>query len=291
MRDYGKVFSRIWESADFRSLTEDGRTLVMYLLTCPHGTIAGVFRVPDGYACEDLQWTSERVAEGFRNIHGKGFATRCEDSKWVWVTKFLEWNPPENPNQRKAAAKVIQSVPDQCTWKPEFMLVCGPSLGLEAPHIDIPPENPSGTLQEPLLNQYQEQKQEQEQERESAAAHRPPRPKREDITLKAYLDACRLEGKKPLPADHPVRDYCRDAGILEEMLQVAWCVFREDYTTGTNKAKRYKDWPGHFANAVRGCWAKLWYTDAGEVKWTSRGLQEKQVLDTRMKAKEGANAA
>ena len=284
MRDYGKVFSRIWESTDFRSLSEDGRALALYLLTCQHGTIAGVFRVPDGYACEDLQWSAERVAEGFANLKAKGFATRCEDSKWVWVTKFLEWNPPENPNQRKAAAKVALSVPESCSWKLDFIRVSGASLGIEAPVK----ANPSLTVVKPFPNQ--EQKQEQEQERESAAAQRTPRPRREDITLKAYLEACRLEGKKPLPVDHPIREYCRDAGIHDEMLQVAWCVFRDDYTSGTNKAKRYKDWPGHFANAVRGCWAKLWFTDAGEVKWTSRGLQEKQVLEARQQAKEGSHA-
>jgi hypothetical protein len=285
MRDYGKVYSRIWESADFRALSEDGRALALYLLTCQHGTIAGVFRVPDGYACEDLQWTSERVSEGFANLHAKGFATRCEASKWVWVRKFLEWNPPENPNQRKAAAKVALSVPDSCTWRLDFIQVSGSSLGIEPPAKP----NPSLTVVKPFPNQEQEQ--EQKQEGESAAAQRTPRPKREDITLKAYLEACRLDGKKPLPVDHPIRDYCRDAGIADEMLQVAWCVFRDDYTSGTNKAKRYKDWPGHFGNAVRGCWAKLWFTDAGEVKWTSRGLQEKQVLEARQQAKEATHAS
>lgn len=123
---------------------------------------------------------------------------------------------------------------------------------------------------------------------EGATSPRTPRPKKEETTLATYLATCRDAGKKPLPADHPVRSYCRDAGISDEMLQVAWCVFRDDYTTGTSKGKRYKDWPGHFANAVRGCWAKLWYTDAtaGCVAWTSRGLQEKAVLDARARAKE-----
>lgn len=123
-----------------------------------------------------------------------------------------------------------------------------------------------------------------------AGKPRPSRPKRDEVTLAAYLETCKAEGRKPLPADHAIRVYCRDAGISEEMLQVAWCVFRDDYTTGTNKAKRYKDWPGHFANAVRGCWAKLWFTEGGEVKWTSRGLQEKQVLETRQRAKEVGHA-
>lgn len=108
-------------------------------------------------------------------------------------------------------------------------------------------------------------------------------------TLKTYLEECKEAGRKPLPADHPVRDYCRDAGISDDMLAVAWCVFRDDYTTGTAKDKKYKDWPGHFANAVRGCWAKLWYTDGPTVAWTSRGQQEKAVLDARAKAREGAH--
>jgi hypothetical protein len=165
MRDYGKVFSRIWESADFRSLSEDGRTLVMYLLTCQHGTIAGVFRVPDGYACEDLQWAVERVSAAFAELLRKGFANRCETTKWVWVAKFLEWNPPENPNQRKAGAKIARSVPDDCAWKLDFMRVCGPSLGIEP----MPEVNPSQTLREGLPNQEQKQYQEQKQEQKNSA--------------------------------------------------------------------------------------------------------------------------
>jgi hypothetical protein len=174
MREYGKVFVQIWESEDFRSLSEDGRTLVLYLLTCKHTTIAGAFRLPDGYACEDLQWSSERVREGFANVSAKGFATRCEASKWVWVTKFLEWNPPENPNQRKAAAKVAAGIPSQCAWKQAFMRVCGESLGLEVPP-NLPPEPPqTGTLSKPFLNQKQEQEQNQDQEQEQQQEILPP---------------------------------------------------------------------------------------------------------------------
>ena len=111
-------------------------------------------------------------------------------------------------------------------------------------------------------------------------------------TLKTYLAECKEAGRKPLPADHPVRVYCRDAGISDDMLAVAWCVFRDDYTqTATMKNKKYVDWPDHFANAVRGCWAKLWWTDGTTVAWTSRGQQEKAVLDARAKARETVHDA
>lgn len=120
MREYGKVHSSFWSSASIRALSEDGRALAIYLLTCPHSTIAGVFGLPDGYACEDLQWSQERVRGGFDELFNNGFANRCETTKWVWIRKHFEWNPPENPNQRKAAAKVARQVPDEFCWIAEY---------------------------------------------------------------------------------------------------------------------------------------------------------------------------
>jgi hypothetical protein len=148
MRDYGKVHTSFWSSSNIRELSEDGRALALYLLTCPHGTIAGVFRLPDGYACEDMQWTPERVSKGFAELLSNGFANRCGTTKWAWVTKHLEWNPPENPNQRKAIAKVAGSVPDECSWKREFMRVSGLSDVPASEPKEEPLRNPSATVSE-----------------------------------------------------------------------------------------------------------------------------------------------
>lgn len=145
MRDYGKVHTSFWTSETIRSMSEDARTLAMYLLTCPHNTIVGVFRLPDGYVCDDMQWTVDRVLKAFRETDLKGFANRCETTKWVWINKHIEWNPPENPNQRKSAAKIALSVPDQCAWKQAFMLDCVESIGIVIEQLP----NPSATLSQP----------------------------------------------------------------------------------------------------------------------------------------------
>ena len=184
MRDYGKVHSSFWTSSTIRGMSEDGRTLALYLLTCPHNTIAGVFRLPDGYACEDLQWTSERVAKGFMELLAKGFANRCETTKWVWIYKHLEWNPPENPNQRKAVNKMAMQVPDDCEWKQAFRSNVAPV-----------PCNPSETLSEPFLNQEQEQEQEQELEPLSAS---PPPAKKKRACLVPFTE---------LPGDYRAEAY------------------------------------------------------------------------------------
>lgn len=112
MREYGKVYARFWQSEDMRSRSEDGRTLALYLLTCEHSSMLGAFRLPLAYACEDLQWPSERVREGFRNLSETVFCTYDDRSQWVVIHRFLQWNQWENPNVAKAAARFFDSMPN-----------------------------------------------------------------------------------------------------------------------------------------------------------------------------------
>jgi len=294
MRDYGKVYATFWSSETTSTLSTDGKLLALYLMTCGHSTIAGVFRLPDGYVAEDLQWTSERVAKGLSELFDKGFADRCATTKWVWVRKHLEWNKPENPNQRKSAAKIALSVPDACSWKQAFMRCSAEVLAIELPESG----NGSGTLEEPFLNQKQKQEQKQNspslrsgESAEAAPPSKPEKPKREQITLTAYLDACKAAKSKPIPDGHSVRTWATDAGLAPEMLQIAWLQFRERYTESEKgKGKRYKDWPGHFATAVKANWFKLWFAGDNGMQWTSVGMTHKAVLDARMAQKEVEHA-
>lgn len=111
MRDYGRVYSAFWQSPETRSFTEDGRTLALYLLTSPHANLIGCFRLPDAYAAEDLAWSSERVREGFSNLIAKGFVSRDEGTKWVFIHNYLKWNGFENGNVAIAAHKAFDQVP------------------------------------------------------------------------------------------------------------------------------------------------------------------------------------
>ncbi|KAF1003318.1 MAG: hypothetical protein GAK28_04757 [Luteibacter sp.] len=98
-----------------------------------------------------------------------------------------------------------------------------------------------------------------------------------------------------MPADHPIRTYCEDAGITDEMRQVAWLVFKDRHIVDPNskvKPKKYVDWAAAFANSVKDRWYGLWYvSEAGEATWSPNGLQQRQVLDARMaKAREAEHA-
>lgn len=204
MREYGKVHSSFWASPSIRGLSDDGKMLALYLLTSPHSNIIGAFRLPDGYACEDLEWSPERVAKGFDELFANGFANRCETTKWVWVVKHLAWNPPENPNQRKSAAKIAGTIPDQCAWKAVFIEDCGELIGLDKPEK----ANPFGTLPEPLLNQKQEQEQKQEQ-KGSATEPIPSAPSAYGLASKAMRQA----GMADASPSHPDLMALVDAGV------------------------------------------------------------------------------
>lgn len=60
MSSYGKIARRTWNSRTFRSLSEDARTLWLYLLTSPHANTLGLYVLRPAYAVDDLQWMGER---------------------------------------------------------------------------------------------------------------------------------------------------------------------------------------------------------------------------------------
>ncbi len=103
-------------------------------------------------------------SQGFTELFAKGFANRCEQTGWVWIRKFLKWNPPENPNQRKAARKVLTQIPEGCSWKADFIRDCGTSLGMSKEEIaamlqpfdngspTVPANPKSQTVSKPLAN-------------------------------------------------------------------------------------------------------------------------------------------
>jgi uncharacterized protein YdaU (DUF1376 family) len=143
-------------------------------------------------------------------------------------------------------------------------------VGSQSDASGIPVETHSKANQEPITKNNNQ----------GEAALQPTRPAKK-VTLTTYMANCKAAGTKPIPDDHYVRDYAKDAGIADEMLQVNWESFKARYLA---EKKLYSDWPKVFATSVKERWFKLWFPgDDGLAAWTSTGMQEKQVLEKRMK--------
>lgn len=112
MREYGKIFSALWRSNDFRALTEDGQKMVMYLLTSGHANLIGCYYLPYGYISEDVGWPDMgRVAAAMDDCMAHEFCVYENVSRFVFVTKWMKWNPFENPKVAISAGKTFERVP------------------------------------------------------------------------------------------------------------------------------------------------------------------------------------
>ncbi len=128
MRRYTKVSPKFWTSPTVRSLSEDGRWLFLYLLTCPHNNLLGLFVAPLGYLTADLRWSEERVRAALKELAqvpkaGSPAAEGGESSREVGV---ISWDPEAelilihdqlrheglaNQNVVKAALRLLGSLP------------------------------------------------------------------------------------------------------------------------------------------------------------------------------------
>lgn len=302
---YRKVEVRIWGDEKFRELSPIppcGQGLFLFLITGPHtGPVPGLFRAGRAAMAEELGWEIEAFDQAFQEAFRQGLVIADFKARVMWVPNAIRHNKPESPNVVRSWAAEFDLIPECDLKRMAFKSLKASIHALGEAYGKAFDETFGKAISKPLampiqktiLNQEQEQEQEQEQDspslRSGEDAGKPAaRKRREDTNLKTYLENCREAGIKPLPAEHPIRDYCKDAHITDEMLQLAWIVFKDRFTTGKDKAKRQKDWPAHFANSVRGRWANLWHTtEKGETCWTSAGLQERAVAEARMKPHQG----
>lgn len=123
---------------------------------------------------------------------------------------------------------------------------------------------------EPSLN-HQEPSIESHSDEIAKQKNKKPKQKRESETLKAFIERCKTERVKTVPADDPIFGYAEKVGLSEQMLALAWAAFKSQYLPSM---KRQKDWRAHFRNAVRGNWFKLWFiAENGSATLTTAGRQ------------------
>jgi|GEM_PF-2874386 len=98
------------------------------------------------------------------------------------------------------------------------------------------------------------------------------RPKRgEGVTLKAWLDALRDVGEKPIPPNHAVFDYAEKVGLSELMITLHWRVFKARHI---ESEKLHKDWRRKLVDSIKGNWYRLWCVgNNGKMALTTAGIQ------------------
>ncbi len=133
MRDFGVVHTRFWEWAQEMELSDQGKLIAVYLLTCRHSNSLGCFRLPKEYVSADLGYSIDRVSKGYAELINKDFLAYCETTKYIFIPKYLKWNPPQNPKHAKGILKLIKQLPESFTLIGKMRESCDLYL---APYLD-----------------------------------------------------------------------------------------------------------------------------------------------------------
>jgi len=120
-RTYWRVSPAFWTDekvtgACGKPWGDDTRLLALYLLTCKHRSLEGLFLLPRGYISEDLGWSLQRLAKPFAELLRDGFIEYDEKTKVCLLVNALDYQQPENPNQCKAAIKLLDVLPDSALF-------------------------------------------------------------------------------------------------------------------------------------------------------------------------------
>lgn len=108
---YFRVATKFWTDEKSSAWGDDNRLLALYLLTCPHRTTEGLYRLPKAYILGDLKWEAERLREPFAQLLDEGFAMYDETTQVILICHALNYQKPENPNQITAAVKAVLALP------------------------------------------------------------------------------------------------------------------------------------------------------------------------------------
>src|SRR6056297_1138523 len=120
---YIKVATKLWTDEKIRKLSDQGQKLFIYILTSPHSNMAGYYRLPKPYIQYDLKWSDKQLGKPFSKLLDKSLIKYCEESSVVLIPNFFKYNPIQNKNQAKGAAKKTSELPKNCLV-PSYKRIC-----------------------------------------------------------------------------------------------------------------------------------------------------------------------
>lgn len=165
MRDYSKVSPQFWIGATGKKIRANGiecQLVCLYLLTCSHANMLGMYYLPKMYIAHECGLDMEGASKGLRSASEVGFCDYDEDAEVVWVYEMASHQIGE---QLKAGDKRIKGVQNEYDNQPVSKFLYS---FYEKYKDKFLIENARGIegASKGLASQEQEQEQEQEQKQE-----------------------------------------------------------------------------------------------------------------------------
>ena len=184
MRQYGTVQTQFWTHPKIINLSDKEKLLYLYLITGPHVSPLGCYRMPKAYVEEDLKWKTGELEKVWSKLEGS-FFVYDQAYDLILIFDFLEWNPIPNPNAGKARYSEFVQIPQNFKYYQSLIASLEPfqeRLGEPLPK-DIPkPE------QEHKHKQEHEQEHDHGEERVRSTRLKNKQFKEESIEILKFLN-------------------------------------------------------------------------------------------------------
>ena len=108
---FTKIHEEIWDSLKEKEVSDNGKLLFIYLFSCKHRNIIGLYKLPQEYISADLGQPIRKVKQTVKELFEKGLIIYDEKSTIVFLKGFLEHNPLQNAKMEQGAMAVFKGLP------------------------------------------------------------------------------------------------------------------------------------------------------------------------------------
>lgn len=118
---YSRVSARFW--IDTKGWQERDQLVALYLLTNVHSSMEGLYHLPIGYLCADLNLTPKQAHAALSVIEAEGIVSYDAVAEVVFIRKALKHGAPCTANHITGAINRLKGVPHTCLWD-AFLMAC-----------------------------------------------------------------------------------------------------------------------------------------------------------------------
>lgn len=253
MRRYSKVSPKVWTGELGRAMRGDPdlQSAVFYLVSNPHVTMAGIYRVPIPYAMGDTGFSQDALERVFDRLVELRFIEWDKDREVIWVKdyarhEFASKDDPENVNASKTQKVAIRNALSELEPSPlvQSFAETYPDLIPHDYEPDTLPHTPSDTpchtpthgVRAQEQEQEQEQVQEQEQEKSTVAGAATGRsengaeePKKNNSDYPAEFERWWSSGEKKFGPKKPAAAAWKKAGSARPPTNTLITVYDFEY--------------------------------------------------------------
>lgn len=123
MARYYPVSPQFWTDPTVKAWDDETRLLALYVLTCPHRNLEGLYHLPPLYIEANLGWPKAAIKKAMRRLERDGFLSVDSKSEVVLIRQALKYQHPKSKKQLQGALKALEEVPPN-DLRDEFMEAC-----------------------------------------------------------------------------------------------------------------------------------------------------------------------